>query len=291
MQEILLKTDIPELPLYDQGKIRDVYHVGGYILVVTTDRVYLFDHVYPLGMEGKGRVLTALTLHAFKICEDIVPSFLVTSQVNKYPLPLSKYPDMFKGRSMLTRKISPIRVECVGRGYLYGQAWASYNSGDHSWLPRLATGLSLGAELPNPIFTPARKDLGNNDENLGWGELVKHVGEQTANELKCLTLKLYERLREFWAGKGFILADTKFEFGELEGNIVLINEACTPDCSRFWKSSYYQPGIEQDSWDKEILENYLREKGWSTGDPPLQIPTELMSKATDRFQELLSLVD
>ncbi len=290
MSKPLLEVTIPGIPRYARGKIRDVFKVGYDILVVTTDRVFLFDQVYPEGLEGKGKTLTALTLHTFDLTGDIVPNFLITSRVEKFPPPLNKYPEILSGRSLLTEEITPIRLECVARGYLYGQAWRAYRDGDRSWLPPLPAGLELAGELPHPIFTPARKDLGNNDENLSWKDLVILVGEERAEEIQDLTLKIYERMRNVFAQAGFILADTKFEFGEKDGRIMLINEACTPDCSRIWKKSEYRLGRIQDSWDKEILEDYLKAFGWSPGDPPIPLPAEILAKTRERFAELVSLI-
>ena len=290
MNTPLLEVTIPGIRRYGRGKIRDVFKVEDDILVVTTDRVYLFDRVYPEGLVGKGRALTALTLRAFELTGDIVPNFLITSRVGEFPPPLNDYPEMLAGRSLLTEEITPIRLECVARGYLYGQAWQAYRDGDQSWLPTLPAGLELAGELPHPIFTPAWKDLGNNDENLSWKDLIELVGEERAEEVRDLTLKIYERMRPVFAQAGFILADTKFEFGEKDGRIMLINESCTPDCSRIWKKSEYRPGRIQDSWDKEIMEDYLKSSGWSLGHPPIPLPPEILEKTRERFAELVSLV-
>jgi len=288
--ELLLEVTIPGIPRYARGKIRDVFRVKDGMLVVTTDRVFFFDQVYPEGLAGKGRTLTALTLRTFELTGDILPNFLITSRVEEFPPPLNDYPEMLAERSLLTEEITPIRLECVARGYLYGQSWQAYRDGDQSWLPPLPDGLELAGELPRPIFTPARKDLGNNDENLSWKDLIELVGEDRAEEVRDLTLKIYERMRPVFAQAGFILADTKFEFGEKDGRIMLINESCTPDCSRIWKKSEYRPGRIQDSWDKEIMEDYLKSSGWSLGHPPIPLPPEILEKTRERFAELVSLV-
>ena len=239
---------------------------------------------------GKGRTLTALTLRTFELTGDILPNFLISSRVEEFPSPFNDYPEMLAGRSLLTEEITPIRLECVARGYLYGQAEQAYRDGDRSWMPSLPAGLELAGELPHPIFTPARKDLGNNDENLSWDDLIELVGERRAEEVRDLTLKIYERMRPIFASAGFILADTKFEFGEKDGRIMLINEACTPDCSRIWKESEYHPGQLQDTWDKEIMEDYLKAAGWSPGDPPIPLPAEVLEKTRERFAELVTMI-
>jgi len=289
-QEPLLEVNIPGLSRFDRGKIRDVFKVGDNILVAATDRVYLYDHVYPAGLAGKGRTLTALTLRTFELTGDMVPNFLKTARVEEFPPPLNDYPEILAGRSLLTEEVTPIRLECVARGYLYGQAWHAYQEGDRSWMPPLPAGLELAGELPHPIFTPARKDRGNNDENLSWNDLVELVGEERAEVVRNFTLKIYEIMRPVFARAGFILADTKFEFGEKDGRVLLVNEACTPDCSRIWKESEYRPGRIQDTWDKEIMEDYLKDAGWSPGDPPIPLPPEILSKTRERFAELTRLV-
>ncbi len=285
----LLTADVFGVPLYDRGKIRDVFKAGEDILVVTTDRVYLFDRVYPAGLAGKGRVLTALTLETFARSRDLLPDYVISADVEDYPPPFNSRPDLLAGRSYLTRKVEPIRLECVARGYLYGQAWEAYRSGGRSWLPALPAGLDQAAELPSPVFTPAQKSRTGEDRNLSREELVGLIGEERADEIERITLEIYRRMREIFARAGFILADSKFEFGERDGRLHLINEACTPDCARIWKMEKYRPGRLQDPWDKEILENYLREKGWAAPAPPLSLPAPLLAETRRRFTELLSL--
>ena len=285
----LLEVNIPGIPLFDRGKIRDIFEVGQDLLVVTTDRVYLFDRVYPVGLAGKGKVLTDLTLYTFGLVRDLIPNYVITSRVEEFSPPFNAHPEILAGRSFLTEKVSPIRLECVVRGFLYGQAWKAYRDGDRSWLPPLPSGLELAEELPRPVFTPARKSRKADDKNLGWKGLTALVGEARAEELRELNLKIYERMRGDWAKRGFILADTKLEFGLKNGRLLLINEAGTPDCSRIWKESEDRPGRIQDSWDKDILENFLRDAGRSPGDPPIPIPETLLQTVRERFKELLNL--
>ena len=283
----LLEVNIPGIPLFDRGKIRDVFKVGHDLLVVTTDRVYLFDRVYPVGLAGKGKVLTDLTLHTFGLVRDLIPNYVITCQVEELPPPFNAHPEILAGKSFLTEKVSPIRLECVVRGFLYGQAWKAYRDGDRSWLPPLPSGLEQAEELPRPIFTPARKNRTGDDENLDWDGLTVLVGEERAEELRELSLNIYKRMSEDWAKRGFLLADTKLEFGLKDSELLLINEAGTPDCSRIWKMKEYHPGRIQDCWDKDILENFLRDAGWSPDDPPIPIPETLLQTARERFKELL----
>ncbi len=285
----LLNAVFPEVPLYDRGKIRDVFSADKDILIVTTDRVYLFDRVYPVGLAGKGGLLTALSLKTFARSEDLLPNYVISDRAENYPPPFNSYCELLNGRSYLTRKVEPIRLECVARGYLYGQSWETYRSGGSAWLPELPAGLRQAEQLPTPIFTPAQKNRVGDDRNLSRGELVELVGEERADQIERITLEIYRRMREVFARAGFILADSKFEFGERDGRLHLINEACTPDCSRIWKMEKYRPGRLQDPWDKEILENYLREKGWSSPSEPLPIPEPLIAETARRFAELLSL--
>ncbi len=283
----LLEASLPGVPLFDRGKVRDVFAAGNDVLVVTTDRVFLFEQVWPQGLAGKGEVLTALTLRTFEEVRGLVPNYVVTSRIEEYPEPFNRFPEILSGRSYLTAKVDPIRVECVIRGYLYGQAWKAYEEGDRSWLPAIPSGLSLAEELPRPVFTPARKNRQGDDENLGRDGLVEMLGEGRADELKSLSLAIYGRMREVFARSGFILADSKFEFGEKDGRLLLINEACTPDSSRIWKAARHRPGRAQDPWDKEILQDYLTAGRWSPGDPFIPLPAGLLSEAVRRFRELL----
>jgi phosphoribosylaminoimidazole-succinocarboxamide synthase len=285
----LLATAVPGQVLYDRGKVRDVFAAGEDILVVTTDRIFLFEKVWPQGLAGKGAVLTALTLQTFAAVRDLVPNYVITARAEDYPPPFNRFSKLLAGRSFLTEKVNPIRVECVVRGYLYGQAWTAYRAGDFSWLPPLPSGLGLAEELPQPVFTPARKSRQGDDENLSRAGLVGMVGEGRADKLRNLSLAIYGRMREVFAWAGFILADSKFEFGEKAGRLLLINEACTPDSSRIWKKSRYRPGRPQDPWDKEILQDYLKERGWIPSAPPFSLPQTLVDKARCRFAELLSI--
>ena len=290
MNKPVLEIALPGVVLYDRGKIRDIFEAGPDILVVTTDRVYLFDRVCPQGLAGKGRVLTALSLKTFETVRDLVPSYVITARAEEYPPPFNRHQDLLAGRSYLTRRVDPIRVECVARGFLYGQAWRAYREGDRSWLPDFPAGLELAAELPRPVFTPARKSRTGEDENLDREALIELVGKERAEEMRTLTLAIYARMREIFARFGFILADTKFEFGVRDGRLLLINEACTPDCSRIWKKDRYRPGRFQDPWDRDLLENHLLKKGWSPGAPFIPLPADLLAEVRRRFQKLLALV-
>jgi len=286
----LLDIKLTGFNLFDRGKVRDIFEVGDDLLVVGTDRIFAFDRVYPGGVPGKGEIVTALTVWAFKNARGICDNYIVSARVDDFPPSLKSHADLLRGRSLLVKKVTPIRLECVVRGFLYGQAWKAYRRGETFWEEKLPAGMKQAQELPRPIFTPARKKRSGEDENIGWADLKLLLGEEEAEELKRLSLRFYRRLRRDWEKRGFFLADTKFEFGLLDERVVLINEASTPDSSRFWKINNYRPGHIQDSWDKDILENYLRRKSWSPGSPPIPISDYIRRKMEERFRELVSLV-
>jgi len=286
----LLDVEIPELPLYDRGKVRDVFTVGDDLLSVATDRVFAFDRVYPGGIPGKGCVLTACTLWTFGLARDLAENYVVSSRVEDFPPALASRAGVLAGRSLLVRKVDPIRIECVVRGFLYGQAWKLYRGGEYFWGLTPPEGLLEASELPEPIFTPARKVRSGEDENITFSELEALLGEEKAAKMRDVSLALYRRLRAEWAKRGFIIADTKFEFGEREGKVILINEAGTPDSSRFWRISDYRPGADQDPWDRDLLEDYLRRRKWSPAAPPIPISPAIRRRLAERFQSLASLL-
>lgn len=289
-EEPLVDINLPDFNLFDRGKVRDVFEVGKDLLVVATDRIFAYDRVYPGGLNGKGRIFTALTDWAFGQVSDLVNNYIISSQVKDFPSSLKPYASLLKGRSLLVKRVDPIRVECVVRGFLYGQAWRAYQRKDFFWGYKLPSGMKQAQELRQPLFTPARKMRSGEDENINWQDLTVLLGEKRAEELKELSLKLYQKFRSEWEKRGFIFADAKFEFGLSGKQLLLINEASTPDCSRFWKISDYRVGQIQDSWDKDILENYLRPKGWSPGSSPIPISDYIRKKMRERFKELLSLI-
>ncbi len=282
--------ELPEFPLYDRGKVRDVFTVGEDLLSVATDRIFAFDRVFPGGLPGKGKVLTACTLWAFNLARDLIENFVISSRVEDFPPALASRAPILSGRSLLVKKVDPIRIECVVRGFLYGQSWKLYRGGDFFWGQKLPDGLRLAGELPEPIFTPARKVRTGEDQNISFADLEALLGEEKAAKIKETSLALYRRLRSEWARRGFIIADTKFEFGEKEGKLCLINEAATPDSSRFWRISDYRPGQLQDSWDRDLLEAYLLRGKWSPGAPPLPVSPSIRRKLAERLQSLASLL-
>ncbi len=286
----LLQAELPGFSLYDRGKVRDVFAVGEDLLSVATDRIFAFDRVHPGGITGKGRALTACTLWTFGLARDLIGNYVVSSRVEDFPPALAAASGLLAGRSLLVRRVDPIRVECVVRGFLYGQAWKLYRGGGFFWGLQPPGGLRLAEELPEPIFTPARKVRSGEDENITLSDFAAHLGEEKAAVIREASLALYRRLRAEWAKRGFIIADTKFEFGVREGEILLINEAATPDSSRFWRISDYRPGRLQDSWDRDLLESYLLRKKWSPAAPPLPVSPLIRRRLAERFGHLASLV-
>src|SRR5208283_2448617 len=232
MSDVVMKTDFNDVKLLRRGKERDVYEMGGHLLIVATDRVSAFDVVLPDGISGKGKFLTRISLYWFSEMRDIMENHIVATQVKDYPVVLHKYADVLEGRSMLVKKAQPLPVECIVRGYLSGSGWAEYKEKATVCGIRLPAGLVESSRLDEPIFTPATKAQEGHDENISWHEMVARIGEDAATRLRDFSLALYVRAREFAGGRGIIIADTKFEFGLLNGEVILIDEVLTPDSSR-----------------------------------------------------------
>ncbi len=287
--EILINAELPGLELYDRGKVRDVFRAGPDILVVATDRLYLFDRLYPGGIPGKGRALTELTRWGFHLSAAIIGNYLLADRWEEFPSELKPFRAVLEGRSLLVRRVEPIRVECVVRGYLYGRAWAAYQRDGRVGEVRLPPGLARADELPEPLFTPSRKNRSGPDEDLSWNDLTAFLGAKPAARLRGVSLEIYRVLRREWYRRGVILADTKFEFGLHGRKLLLINEVSTPDCSRFWPVETYRPGRTQKSLDKDLLENYLRERGAGPDSPPVPIPAGLRGRLGGIYRRLAAL--
>ncbi len=246
-----------DLTLHARGKVRDVYSVGEYLLIVATDRISAFDHVLGTGIPGKGKVLTQLSLFWFDFLKDVVPNHLITADVRQYPHELHKYEEELEGRSMLVKRAQMFPVECVVRGYLSGSGWKDYlATGAICGIP-LPPGLREASRLPEPIFTPATKSQdGEHDVNISFDDMAARIGTPNAGHLRSLSLAVYQRSSDYAAQKGLILADTKFEFGIHAEGIILADEVLTPDSSRFWPKDQYEPGHPQPSFDKQFVRDY-----------------------------------
>jgi phosphoribosylaminoimidazole-succinocarboxamide synthase len=282
---ILLQTDFPELTLHARGKVRDLYSLNEQLLFVATDRISAFDYVLATGIPEKGRVLTQLSLFWFDFLKDVVKNHLITAKVEEYPAPLKKYADDLRGRSMLVIKAQMIDIECVARGYLSGSGWKEYQQTGAVCGIKLPTGLKESDKLPEPIFTPATKALSGHDENISIEEMAKRTGKELAEKLRDLTLKIYKTAADYAAGRGIIIADTKFEFGQTSQGLILADEVLTPDSSRFWPADKYQPGKAQESFDKQFVRDYLEAIKWNKQPPAPSLPEDVARKTSEKYIE------
>lgn len=288
--DVILKTEMPDIGEPRRGKVRDIYDLGEHILLVVTDRVSAFDVIMPNGIPGKGRMLTAISLFWFKQMEDIVKNHLVAWEVKDFPPELQKYSEILEGRSILVRKAEVIPVECIVRGYISGSGWKSYQSDGTVCGISLPEGMKESDRLPETLFTPSTKADEGHDENISFEEVVKITGVETAERLKALSLAVYERATEKAESKGIIIADTKMEFGISDGEIILIDELLTPDSSRFWPGSEYEPGRGQNSFDKQIVRDYLLTLDWDKTSPGPALPDEIIEKTARRYKEIVDIL-
>ncbi len=272
-----------------QGKVRDIFDLGDRLLIVATDRLSAFDVVLPDGIPEKGKVLTQISAFWFRLMAAMVPNHVLSTAVADFPEPFRARPELFAGRSMLVRKTRPLPVECVVRGYLSGSGWNDYRrNGTVCGIP-LPPGLQESQKLPQPLFTPSTKaEQGAHDENISYEEVVRLIGEPTAVRVRDLTLALYSRGAAFAAEKGIIIADTKFEFGLDDADqVVWIDEALTPDSSRFWPMDRYRPGGPQPSYDKQYVRDYLLSIRWDKKPPAPRLPAEVIRTTTEKYLESL----
>jgi len=289
--EVVTDTSFMGFPLFARGKVRDIYSVGGNLLIVSTDRISAFDVIMEQGIPGKGAVLNRLAESWFKQTEDIIQNHMITTDVAELPSEFQPFREQLADRSMLVIKAEPVPVECVARGYLAGSGWKDYKeTGGICGIP-LPSGLRQADRLPEAIFTPATKaELGNHDENIPFEDVVADIGEDAAERLKRLTLDLYARGSEIAEARGIILADTKFEFGLKDGELWLIDEIFTPDSSRFWPKDQYEPGHDQVNLDKQVLRDWLETLDWNKKPPPPELPPEIIDRTAERYQYIKKLL-
>lgn len=290
MNKIILKTEFPDVPLVKRGKVRDIYDLGEYLLLVATDRISAFDVVLPNGIPEKGRVLTQISLYWFQQIEDIIPNHIVATRVKDFPEKVHKYADILEERSMLVKKVHPMPVECVVRGYLSGSGWKEYKKSGTICGISLPEGLVESSRLNEPLFTPSTKAEEGHDSNISFDEVSKKVGQEMADKLKDVSIKVYSKARDIAEKKGIIIADTKFEFGLFNGNLILIDELLTPDSSRFWSIRDYTPGRSQDSYDKQVVRDYLLTLKWDQTYPGPMLPDEIVKKTVARYKEILKIL-
>ena len=283
---VISKTEFKTLSLRGRGKVRDIYDLGGHLLIVATDRISAFDVVMPDPIPDKGRVLTQLSKFWFDLTKDIVPNHIISLDVRDFPQACRPYERTLRDRSMLVVKTEVVPVECVVRGYLSGSGWAEYEkTGEVCGIP-LSRGLAESSKLEEPIFTPATKaELGEHDENINFERMERKVGKDLAQRLRSLSLAIYKRARDFAEKRGIIIADTKMEFGVRDGQVILIDELLTPDSSRFWPKDTYRPGSPQQSFDKQFLRDYLLSLKWNKTPPAPQLPEEIIRKTREKYLE------
>ncbi len=275
-----------------QGKVRDIFDLGNTMVIVATDRLSAFDVILPDGIPNKGKVLTQISAFWFRRLGHIVPNHVVATDLAEFPEPFRSAPETFAGRSMLVRKTKPMKVECVVRGYLVGSGWLDYQKTQSVCGIRLPAGLKESDKLPMPLFTPSTKaDIGVHDENISFEEVQEIVGPQLAARLRDISIALYSEGAQFAATKGIIIADTKFEFGlDEQGRLILIDEALTPDSSRFWPAATYKPGGPQPSFDKQFVRDFLLSIKWNKKPPAPQLPPEVIATTSRKYEEALKLL-
>ena len=290
-QSVLTESRLPGVRLFSRGKVRDVYEAGpGQLVIVATDRLSAFDVVMGEGIPGKGWVLTQLSCFWFEMFGKSFPNHFLSFKLEDYPSELQPFADQLEGRSMLVQKAEPFPIECVVRGYLAGSGLKEYGVTGRVCGIELPAGLSEGSKLDQPIFTPATKASTGHDENITWEETISRVGRAAAQKLRDYTLELYSKARDYAAGRGIIIADTKFEWGRNGNDIILIDEVLTPDSSRFWPQQGYEPGKAQPSFDKQSVRDYLESLHWNKQPPPPPLPPEVVRKTSEKYRQAYSLL-
>lgn len=286
----LTRTDIPGLKLFRQGKVRDVYDLGDELLLVATDRISAFDCIMPNGIPDKGKILTAMSLFWFEFTSDIIPNHLIAHRMDDFPPYLQEHSSQLEGRSLLVKKTSPFPVECVARGYLAGSGWKDYLETGAVCGIKLPAGMEQAQKLSETIFTPATKADTGHDENIPYEEAARIIGQETAARLRDVTVRIYEKASDYALEKGVIISDTKFEFGVLDGSIILIDEVLTPDSSRFWPVESYSVGHSPPSFDKQFVRDYLEGLDWDKTPPAPPLPEEVVSKTREKYLEAFRML-
>ncbi len=291
MSKPVLETGFTNLTLVRKGKVRDIYDTGDSLLMVTTDRLSAFDVVLPDGIPGKGRVLTQISKFWFNEMENLINNHIISCDVDRFPEACRPYADILEGRSMLVEKAEPLPVECIVRGYISGSGWNSYQESGQVCGIDLPEGLKESDRLPEPLYTPSTKaEVGDHDINVDFDATVKLLGRKNAEKVRDLSLEIYKKGASKALEKGIIIADTKFEFGLLNDEIILIDEVLTPDSSRFWPKESYAPGGAQKSYDKQFVRDWLIQSGWNKKAPGPKLPDEVISVTSQKYQEVLNLI-
>lgn len=292
MSKHVVETDIKELKLLSRGKVRDIYEVDDdKLLLVTTDRISAYDVIMPNPIDDKGKILNQITLFWMDMFKDIVPNHLIASKVDDYPEVLHKYRDQLEGRSVLVKKAKPLPIECIVRGYITGSGWKDYQNTGEVCGHKLPEGLKESEMLEQPLFTPSTKaELGEHDENISVEKATEMLGKELFEKVQEATLSIYKRGRDYAREKGIIIADTKFEFGIYDGELIIIDEVLTPDSSRFWPVDGYEAGKSQPSFDKQFLRDWLTEIKFNKQPPAPEVPEEIATKTRDKYMEAFTLL-
>ena len=290
-QSVVTETNLTSVPLFNKGKVRDLYDLDDKLLMISTDRISAFDYVLPDGIPCKGNVLTALSEFWFDYTNSIVDNHLITTDVGAYPDELKPHTDVIEGRSMLVRKADRIDIECVVRGYITGSAWSEYKVDGTVCGEKLPEGLRESDRLPQLIFTPATKaEQGEHDENISIARMEELIGKDLSERIIEVSFALFESASQHAEKVGIILCDTKFEFGLLDGNLILIDEVFTPDSSRFWPKDEYEPGKSQSSFDKQFVRDHLSEVGWNKQPPAPHLPEDVIHRTSEKYLEAYRLI-
>lgn len=289
MESPVFETNLEGVKLLNRGKVRDIYELDDMLLIVATDRISAFDVVMPNPIPGKGRILTQISKFWFNKTESIVANHIISTEVSGYPEVLKPYADTIEGRSMLVRKAKPLPIECIVRGYISGSGWKSYKESGTICGIKLPEGLMESEKLPEPIFTPSTKEeQGAHDINIDFEKAAATVGKDVADKVRDISVALYKRGLEIAGPRGIIIADTKFEFGLYNGDLILIDEILTPDSSRFWPKDTYKPGGAQNSFDKQYLRDYLLSLNWDQKPPAPKLPQEVIDNTKQKYTEALN---
>ena len=289
MKTPVYETNLKEITLLNRGKVRDIYDLGETLLIVATDRISAFDVIMPNPIPGKGRILTEISRFWFEKTKSIIDNHVIATRVSDFPQILRSYEDILEARSMIVRKAEPLPVECIVRGYISGSGWKSYKESGTICGIELPAGLTESARLPEPIFTPSTKEeLGAHDINIGFEKAAALIGRDTAEKVRKTSIALYMRGVEIAEQRGIIIADTKFEFGLCNGELILIDEVLTPDSSRFWPKQTYRPGGPQKSFDKQYLRDYLLSIDWNKTPPAPELPQEVIDNTLQKYTDALN---
>lgn len=290
MEKMFSEITIPDLKLFKKGKVREVYEVDENLLIVASDRISAYDYVLPSLIPNKGKILTQLSLFWFGYTELICPNHVISADVDEYPQFLRAHREKLEKRSMLVRKTEVVPVECVVRGYLAGSGWREYIASGKTSGVKLPEGMKQSDRLEEPIFTPATKAEEGHDINISFKDVQKIVGSDLAHKIRTVSLELYQKAILHALSKGIIIADTKFEFGLIDDELILVDEIFTPDSSRFWPVEHYSPGKSQLSLDKQFVRDYLDSTDWDKNSPPPPLPPEIVQQTTDRYMEIFRLL-